>query len=443
MGPRELTTVTLPYVPRRQFMPFHDRKERFAALVCHRRAGKTVASVNDLIRGAALCDKPNPRFAYIAPLYKQAKDVAWTYLKQGVVPLLKYGASIHESELRVDLPNKGRVKLYGGDNPDSLRGVYFDGVVLDEPAQIDPTLWPEIIRPALADRQGWAVFVGTPKGRNSFYEVWRSALKQDSWYTLMLRASETGLLAESELQAAREAMTEQQYNQEFECSFHEPDVNQFITNEDVAAATARWEDQNNERPLVFGVDVARFGDDRSVLLIRSNRHVRQINTWRGLDTMQTAAKVAEAATTWAPDAIFVDGAGVGGGVVDRLKGLGFKCMDVNAGARATDDRRYLNRRAEMWGQMRDWLRDRGGIPDMPDLVDDLLSPLYKFDASNRVQLEKKEDMKARGLPSPDVGDALAMTFAAPVAPPEMSRFNVRFGTTTYASDRPQVRRFTR
>ena len=95
------------------------------------------------------------------------------------MPLLKYGASINESELRVDLPNKGRVKLYGADNPDALRGIYLDGVVLDEPAQIDPTLWPEIIRPALADRQGWAVFVGTPKGRNAFYEVWRRAEKAD------------------------------------------------------------------------------------------------------------------------------------------------------------------------------------------------------------------------------------------------------------------------
>lgn len=436
-------TVTLPYTPRKQFMPFHDRTQRFAALVCHRRAGKTVASVNDLIKGAALCTKPNPRFAYIAPLYKQAKDVAWTYLKQGVAPLLKYGATINESELRTDLPNKGRVKLYGGDNPDSLRGVYFDGVVLDEPAQIDPTLWPEIIRPALADRQGWAVFVGTPKGRNAFYNVWRDALKHDDWYTLMLKASETGLLPGSELAAARDAMTEQQYNQEFECSFYEPDVNQFITNVDVDAAVARWQGQDDERPLVFGVDVARFGDDRSVLLVRSNRHVREIHTWRGLDTMQTAAKVAQIADKWRPDAIFVDGAGVGGGVVDRLKGLNFKCVDVNAGSKATDDRRYLNRRAEMWGTMREWLRDRGGIPDMPDLVDDLLSPLYKFDASNRIQLEKKEDMKSRGLASPDVGDALAMTFAAPVAPPELARFHVQFGSASYEPSRPQIRRFAR
>ena len=438
------TVIRLPYTPRKQFLPFHERTQRFAAMVCHRRAGKTVASVNELIKGAVTCTLPNPRFAYIAPHYNQAKEIAWTYLKQGVVPLLKFGASINESELRVDLPNSGRVKLYGADNPDSLRGIYLDGVVLDEPAQIDPTLWPEVLRPALADRQGWAVFVGTPKGRNAFYEVWRNAEKAPDWFTLMLRASETGLLAESELQAAREIMTEQQYRQEFECSFHEPNVNQLITSEEVDVAMARWEAQSQSRPIIFGLDVARFGDDRSALIVRSVDRVIEVHTWHGLDTMQTAAKTAEIANRWTPEAVFIDGAGVGGGVVDRLKGLGFKCVDVNAGSRATDDRRYMNRRAEMWCTMRDWLRDRGAIPNMPDLADDLLSPLYDYDNANRVKLEKKEDMKARGLPSPDIGDALAMTFAAPVAPPEMSRFKVQFGTPHFApSQRPQLRRFAR
>lgn len=430
--------IHLPYTPRKQFLPFHSRGQRFAALVCHRRAGKTVASVNELIKGAATCARPDPRFAYIAPLYKQAKDVAWTYVVKGIEPLRKFGAQVYQAELRVDLPNGGRIKLYGADNPDALRGIYLDGVVLDEPAQIDPSLWPEVLRPALSDRLGWAAFVGTPKGRDAFYNVWRAAIKDADWYTLMLKASETGLLPESELLAARQQMTEQQYQQEFECSFHEPNVNQLITNEDVNAALERWKPQSNGRPLMFGVDVARFGDDRSVLLVRDVDHVIEIHSWRGLDTMQTAGKVAEMAGKFSPDAIFVDGAGVGGGVVDRLKGLNFKCFDVNAGARATDDRRYLNRRAEMWGQMRDWLRDRGGIPDTPDLVDDLLSPLYKFDASNRIQLEKKEDMKARGLASPDVGDALALTFAAPVAPPDLARFNVQFQSSSYEAWRPGV-----
>lgn len=424
-----MTVVTLPYTPRKQFIDFHERRERFAALVCHRRAGKTVASVNDLIKGAALCDKPNPRFAYIAPLYKQAKDVAWTYLRQGVGPLVQYGASINESELRVDLPNRGRVKLYGGDNPDSLRGIYLDGVVLDEPAQIDPMLWPEIIRPALADRRGWAVFVGTPKGRNAFYEIWRNAQKDGAWFTMMLKASETGLLPADELDAAKAVMTEQQFRQEFECSFYEPDVTQFILNEEVEAALAR-EDVADDRPVVFGLDVARFGDDRTVLLIRCGNRVHQVLSWRGIDTMQTAMHVGAKATEMQPDAIFVDGAGVGGGVVDRMRELGFKVVDVNAGSKAMDDRRFANRRAEMWHGMKVWLKERGSIRrDVTELVDDLLSPLYRFDGQSRILLEKKEDMKSRGLPSPDFGDALAMTFAGPVPSAEMAKLAVRFMPT--------------
>ena len=420
----------MPYAPRQQFVPFHERHERFAALVCHRRAGKTVASVNDLIRGAATCNRPNPRFAYIAPFYKQAKDIAWTYLKQGIGPLRQYGAETSEGELKVTLPNNGLVKLYGADNPDSLRGVYFDGIVLDEPAQMDPTLWPEIIRPALADREGWAVFVGTPKGRNSFYELWRQAQKSPDWFKMLLKASESGLLPAAELIAAREMMTEQQYRQEFECSFHEPDVAQYILNEEVDAAIERTRPLDTA-PVVFGLDVARFGDDRTVLLVRVCNRVERVYSWRE-DTMQTAMRCGHLANEHKPSTIFIDGGGVGGGVVDRMKELGYRVVDVNSGSKASAAERYANRRAEMWARMKEWLRESGDIPNEPELVDDLLAPAYKFDASSRLLLEKKEDMKARGMPSPDFGDALALTFAAPTPHPDMQVLAVRFATTTKA-----------
>lgn len=177
----------------------------------------------DLVDAALRCQKPNPRFAYIAPLFTQAKDVAWTYLKQytAVIP----GAEHNESELRVDLPNGSRVRLYGAENYDRMRGVYFDGVILDEAADMDPRAWSEVIRPALSDRKGWAVFIGTPKGRNSFYEImygseqWPGAIKDDDWFALTLKASETKLVADEELADARKVMTPEQYEQEYECSF--------------------------------------------------------------------------------------------------------------------------------------------------------------------------------------------------------------------------------
>lgn len=209
--------VTVEYAPRRQFMPFHTRTARFACIVAHRRAGKTVACVNELIKAASTCKLPEGRYAYIAPLFNQAKDVAWTYLKRYAQPLL--AAEPNETELRVDLVNGARIRLYGADNPDRLRGIYLDGVVLDEYADMAPTIWGEVIRPLLTDRQGWATFIGTPKGRNQFHEIYERARSDADWFPLMLRASETGLVSHGELEAAKKDMTSEQYAQEFECSF--------------------------------------------------------------------------------------------------------------------------------------------------------------------------------------------------------------------------------
>lgn len=209
--------TTIPYRPRDQFKPFHDRATRYAVIVAHRRAGKTVACINELIKAALQCERPNPRFAYVAPLYKQAKDVAWQYLLDFTAPIP--GREARVSELDVHLPNGGRVRLYGADNPDALRGIYLDGVVLDEFADMDPRIWTEVLRPALADRGGWAVFIGTPKGHNSFYGLWQRAQSDPDWLGVMLKASKTGIVAQAELDAARADMSEDQYNQEFECSF--------------------------------------------------------------------------------------------------------------------------------------------------------------------------------------------------------------------------------
>jgi hypothetical protein len=155
----------------------------------------------------------------MSPFLKQAKSVAWDYLRAAVAEGRQAGASIHESELRVDYPGGAQVRLFGADNADALRGLYLDGIVLDEHADMDPRVWPEVIRPALADRRGWAVFIGTPKGRNAFFEMWRRAQSDPGWFALMLKASETGLIPEEELKVARRDLSGEQYAQEFECSF--------------------------------------------------------------------------------------------------------------------------------------------------------------------------------------------------------------------------------
>jgi phage terminase large subunit len=213
------TEIDLPatYRAREQFKPLHKRDTRWGIAVAHRRAGKTVACVNELIRRAAACKKANPRFAYIAPQLNQAKDIAWVYLKQdsAFIP----GVRTNESELWVELPGGARIRIYGADNPDRLRGIYLDGAVLDEFGDMDPTVWSQVIRPALSDRKGWAVFIGTPKGKNTFHTLWVNAAEDPDWFTLSLKASETGLLDDKELADARKMMSEDEYAQEYECSF--------------------------------------------------------------------------------------------------------------------------------------------------------------------------------------------------------------------------------
>lgn len=209
--------IILPYAPRTLQLQIHDNLKRFNVLVCHRRFGKTVLAVNQLIKSALTCPQESPRCSYIAPLFAQAKTVAWDYLKRFTDPIP--GMRANEAELRVDLPNGARISLYGADNPDRLRGLYHDDVVLDEYADMSPRTWSEAIRPALADRGGSATFIGTPKGRNQFWEVYDQATRDEKWYTALFKASETGILNKEELDDARMSMTPEQYAQEFECSF--------------------------------------------------------------------------------------------------------------------------------------------------------------------------------------------------------------------------------
>lgn len=197
-------------------MPFHQRRHRWSCLVVHRRGGKTVACVNDLGARAIYTKKENARYAYLAPYYRQAKDVAWSYLKHYLKPVIK---RVRESELRVELINDAWITLYGADNPDALRGIYLDGVVLDEFGDCRPSLWGTVILPTLVDRGGWAVFIGTPKGKNHFYQINRRSLLEEGWFNMTLKASESGIIGAEELAEMKSQMTEDEFEQEMECSF--------------------------------------------------------------------------------------------------------------------------------------------------------------------------------------------------------------------------------
>lgn len=210
----------LGYRPRSPQLEIHHavNKNRFTVVVAHRRMGKTVSAILHLINAALNNEQKDPRYAYIAPTYAQAKRVAFDYLVEYTRPL---GAKVNIAELRVDFLGR-RISLYGSENGDSLRGQYFDGVVLDEIGDQNPKIWNEIIRPALADRKGWCLFIGTPKGNNHFADFKDRAQKTDGWKFLEFKASETGILDNLELAAAKAEMGDDKYRQEFECSFDAP-----------------------------------------------------------------------------------------------------------------------------------------------------------------------------------------------------------------------------
>ncbi len=318
-----------------------------------------------------------------------------------------------------------------GDNAKALRGGYFDGIVIDEVADLRPDVWGSVIRPALSDRKGRAFFIGTPKGPDFFFTLYEWATsgfpvagdgreKDPEWVAMLYRVDETNLIDPKELASSQATMSASQYRQEFLCDFSASSDDILIPIDLVSEACQRQaiEQLVIGSPKILGVDVARFGDDRSVIIRRQGLVAFAPMVLSSIDNMTLAGKVAAEMKAWQPDAVFID-AGRGEGVIDRLRQLGFSVIEVNFGSKALVDA-YANKRAEMWDAMAKWLRSGGCLPNHPELKTDLCTPTYSFNSANKMVLESKDDIKKRGLHSTDVADALALTFAMPVAPKSTS-----------------------
>lgn len=389
-----------------------------AVLVAHRRAGKTELLAIRLLIAAIKLNRehPAPLFGYLAPFLYQAEAVVWARLKYYARNLISAGlARAFEGDLILRLWNGSCIRLFGADHPDRLRGNGFDGVVMDEVAQMKPDTWDAVVLPALSDRNGWAVFIGTPQGQNIFFDLWGQACENPQWYAGSFPADKTGVFTDEKLKELRAEMGDNLFNQEYLCDFTADAAGIFISFQSVSEAAKAERPLVNTAPLVFGLDVARFGDDRSVLLMRRGRVLEGLEVWQGQDLMWTSSQTAEYINQLKPRAVFVDVVGLGAGVVDRLRQLGHKVIGVNSGARPGRDDKYANLKAEMWDKMRQWLQEGAVIPNREDLKKDLLSPTYEFDAGGRLKIESKDSLKKRGLPSTDIADALALTFAQPVA----------------------------
>jgi hypothetical protein len=275
-------------------MPFHNRTHRWACLVAHRRAGKTVAAINDMIRAAFTSKDSMPLYGYVAPYRTQAKSVVWDYLKHYSQPICK---DSNEAELTVTLVNNSKIRLFGADNADAMRGLGFSGVYLDEFGDFKPSVWGNVVRPALSDHQGWCVFGGTPKGKNQFWKIRQTAQRlKDDWFLLELPASKSGLLPDTELDAARAQLSKDQFDQEYECSFEAAILGAFYGTEMREATEAGRicrVDYQPEVPVHTAWDLG-YRDDTAIWfyqVIRGEIHVIDYYAVSGANISELAAVV--------------------------------------------------------------------------------------------------------------------------------------------------------
>jgi len=435
--------VVFPYKPRRlwatKLHPEIDR-HRFSVLVMHRRFGKTVGTLNHMIMKAVQCELRSPQYAYIAPFRNQAKQIAWTHLKYytGVVP----GIKVNETNLYVEFPSivqgstvGARIQIVGADHPDALRGTYWDGVILDEFAQIKPELWSEVIRPSLADRKGWAIFIGTPKGQNAFYDKYREAVREygenpgGEWYADLVDVDHSGVLDAAEVESMKKEMTDIEIRQELYCDFTASAFNVVIPL-DVVYKCQNFKVPDavlTDRRYVLGVDIARYGDDDSVIWRRRGAKFYKPTVIHGADTMEMADRIAYEIDECDPVAVFIDEGSMGAGVIDRLNQMGYRrpVIPIAFGSRAMNSKRYINARSEMYFRLLAFLSRGAELPGVPGLKEELSVTEYRFKPTGQIALIEKETIKNMLGRSPDLADGLALTVARDVREPALAGRSVR------------------
>jgi hypothetical protein len=304
-------------------------------------------------------------------------------------------------------------------NSEAFAGLHADYVLVlfDEASAIADVIW-EVAEGAMTTPGAiWCAFGNPTKNTGRFKECFGRF--RHRWHTMQIDSRDAKM--------ANRAQIDQwikDYGEDHDFvkvrvrgEFPSASVTQFIPMAMVEDAVSRYALSHEalKSPRVLGVDVARFGDDQSVILLREGTRVSIIRRYRNMALDTFANHVAASINEFKPDAVFIDEAGIGAGVVDILRGNKFRVTGVQGAAKPLDPKKYANLRAHCWGEMREWLAVHGAIPDDRELFDDLIGLEYGYNKHGALQLEKKDDMKRRGLASPDVADALALTFAHPVA----------------------------
>lgn len=316
-------------------------------------------------------------------------------------------------------------------NPQAFAGLHNKGkrivVIFDEASEIDDVIW-DITQGALTDEDTeilWLVFGNPTQNTGRFSECFGSMSHR--WIRTQVDSRKVEGTNKQEIDGwiADYGEDSDFVRIKVRGEFPRASWNQFIPSDIVAAARAADAQGYEKIPKILSVDVARFGDDQTVIGTRQGRKAQILGKYRGLDTVQTTQFVIDFIERERPNAVIVDGDGLGAGVIDNLRHRGFESYEFHGAGTPHDGQMYFNRRAECWGLLRDWLAAGADIPNDAELARDLTGPQYGFSPKQQVQLEKKQDMKKRGLASPDSGDMLAMTFSVRLAISRQAMFEER------------------
>lgn len=396
-----------------------DKTGLRAVTVWPRRNGKDLTAIN-ILAGKAL--QRSGLYFYIAPFANQVRSIIWDGADGGGTRFIDYipkqlVARKLDQQMKIWLTNGSLIHLVGSDNPDAVVGTNPLGIVFTEFSLHKPGIWG-YMRPVLAENGGWALFNGTPRGMNHFYEMAETAKQNDKWFYQHLGATDTGFPSEEDIQTEREAgMAESLIEQEFYTSWSASSEETLIPLDKLEIAAKNELDSKfyNFAPRIIGVDPAYAEKgDRAVIIRRQGRKVFEPEVHQGIDPMALATRVANHLKEWRAHYCFVD-AGRGEAVWSRLFQLGFedRVIPVHFDGKVYDDL-YHRKKDEMWGRMKNYLCHPTLVPDIPmdeELIRDLAAPMFEINERGKMVLEAKKAMRSRGVRSTDLGDALALTFS--------------------------------
>jgi hypothetical protein len=410
------------YKPRPYQLPFlvnMDRGKIRACLVWHRRSGKTKTIFNFEIKKAF---ERVGQYFHCFPEYNQGRKVLWDGIDETRVldlhcpPELR--KATNKQEMKIDLINGSLWQIIGADNYDAVVGTNPKGIVFDEFSISEKMrkAW-DFFRPILVENGGWAVFCFTPRGRNHAWDIYQMAQRNPEWFCQLLTVDDTKALSVSDVQKERDAgMSEDMIRQEFYCDFLTSMGDIVIPFKYIQESQGRNVDYNHAGRIA-GLDVARFGNDRTAIVIRQGGSVTYVETWQGHDTVATVGKVKGLFDARMFDVLAVDTIGVGAGVYDMLKNIGaFPVVSVNVAEASSDSGRFKRLRDELWWKAREWFMDGNCCINLPEsqkkeFIADIQDIHFKYSPTGQIVVDDKEEMKKRLEFSPDTGDAFCCTFS--------------------------------